>query len=158
MSELSVNVVECPACGQKHEALDIQSFKTASPPWTHWYTCPVNGDPVPITLDTKGSVPIEVNNTIIQSLVKAQETGAYLTAVFRSKDGEVILERTSHQFPTTFESKDGKSSTFDDVLSQLLRDDLRKDIGPPPRKEPLAIADVKAEPIDLFGDSKPNEG
>jgi hypothetical protein len=150
-SGLTVNVVECPSCGGLHETCYLKSLKTPSPPWTHWFQCPVTKDPVMVTLDTKTTPPEEINNAIVRSLVRAQQSTRYLAAIFRMNEQNIVLERISYQFPTSFE-QDGKTVPHTEALPRLLRTDLEKEAGPPAPIEPLKEATDIPQTIDLFGD------
>lgn len=136
-----LNVTNCPSCDAPHQDLEISSFNKHTPPWTHWFTCPSTGDPVPLTLvmvDPKSG--IEVNNVIIRNLVHAQQRGAYMVSIFRIEDGQVKLDRTTFNFPT---------GDFVNCIS-LLKADLEREIGPP-QAVPLKDADDQAPLVNLFG-------
>lgn len=42
----SIDMEQCPRCGQPHEALLFVPFDRPTPPLTHWGTCPTTAEPI----------------------------------------------------------------------------------------------------------------
>lgn len=50
-NNLIIDVKDCARCGQNHEQMEAKPFTnpvndTDGAPWTHWFLCPVTGEPV----------------------------------------------------------------------------------------------------------------
>jgi hypothetical protein len=119
----NLNVHQCAACDGQHENIEVHDYNRPQPPFTHWYMCPTLGDPVPIALAMlKEGQALELNGPICQALAEAQIAGRFMVAVFMIKDGQLLLRRTTHKFPTAeyFESKEspGCLGTFKKNLEQ----------------------------------------
>lgn len=140
-----LDVRHCPVCDGMHNGLPVTAFAKQTPPWTHWFTCPTTGDPVPLTLVMMSpDRGIEINNVLIRALVHAQSTNAYMVAIFRVEDGQIKLDRTTHNFPT---------GDFVNCVT-LLRQDLDREMGPPQQTIPLQPAVNPNPVINLFGEPK----
>ena len=46
ISPRTVDVYECVRCGRDHDDLEFHKLARPSDSWTHWATCPNNGEPV----------------------------------------------------------------------------------------------------------------
>ena len=127
-SDQRLSIAECPACDGKHAGLEIHQFNRPSGPFTHWFTCPSQGDPVPLSLMMlKDGEGFELNTKVCQAVAAAQMSGRYLIAVFYiNHDNNLLLERTTHKFPPAdfFESKESKG------VMGLLRESLEMEVGP----------------------------
>ena len=140
-----LDVRHCPVCDAIHNGVPVHAFTKQTPPWTHWYACPTTGDPVPLTLVMMSTDRgIEINNVLIRALVRAQSTNAYMVAVYRVEDGQIKLDRTTHNFPT---------GDFVNCVT-LLRQDLDRETGPPQQSIPLQAAVNPNPVINLFGEPK----
>lgn len=140
-----LDVRHCPVCDGIHNGVPVTAFAKQTPPWTHWFTCPTTGDPVPLTLVMMSADRgIEINNVLIRALVHAQSTNAYMVAIFRVDDGQIKLDRTTHNFPT---------GDFVNCVT-LLRQDLDRELGPPQQTIPLQPSVNPNPVINLFGEQK----
>ena len=36
----------CARCGGEHEAIEVKALTRPGEPYTHWATCPANGEPI----------------------------------------------------------------------------------------------------------------
>ena len=99
---MAVRIPTCPACGEEHTDVPVKSLTTAQPPFTHWFSCPVNGDPVPMSLlmvDDKTAVA--VHNRILQAVVQCLVARRYLIAFFRVEQGRIYCDPPIFdEFPT----------------------------------------------------------
>ena len=144
---MNVDIVHCIACDAPHDDLEVHEFKSPSPPWTHWYTCPTVNDPCPLTLTLKlkaatDETGIAVNNEIIQRLVAAQQCAGYMVAIFVPLDnGQVECWRQTNEYPI-----DRFKQTW-----ETLRDALLPEIPAEETPAPLKLAKPIAPLVNLFG-------
>jgi hypothetical protein len=122
----NITVHQCAACDGRHENIEVHDFNRPRPPFTHWYTCPALGDPVPLCLAMlKSGEAIELNGPVCQALAEAQIAGRFLVAVFFVQDGVLMLRRTTYKFPAVeyFETKDSAG------VMGTLRKNLEQEVG-----------------------------
>jgi len=141
--ESKLSIRECAACGGQHADLEIHEYKHRTPVGTHWFICPTTGDPVGLTLVMMdGQNGLEVHERIVLSLIEAQKSDSYLSAIFRIDEGLVKLTRTTHNFPT---------GDFSKCLG-LLKDDLERELqNAPTPLEAMQEAKPIAPKVNLFG-------
>jgi hypothetical protein len=142
-----IRIRDCGACGKSHEGVEIKEFSKEHPPWTHWYACPDNSDPVLVTLLVTNSGQVhQVKDSVVQHLARAEMAGQYMVAIFYMEGGKQHLQRITWDFPT------GEFNRSVDMLNTNLQDE----IGPPPQ-EALTVAASPQPTISVFGTMDPQE-
>lgn len=119
------SIGNCYACDARHEGIALHEYKTPNPPWTHWFTCPNTGDPVPVTLVQSRGLAIEIHNAILRRVMQAQASGSFMVAIFRREPKEptgytIFLNRETHRFP---------NDDYEAVIEQFANN-LRDELGP----------------------------
>lgn len=145
----TMDMVCCHSCGQAHADLTAKPFEKANLPWTHWYLCPVTGEPVSLAVDVEKDRPVEVNHRIMRDVVQAQATGEMMFVTFRIVNGTVHYERHTSNFP--------RNKLVE--AADLFAKDMAKEAGVMAEpKEPLPKADLSrlnifnAKPFDTAYD------
>lgn len=140
---LSLHVLSCYSCGQQHENISLHQFSKPNPPWTHWFTCPISGDPVCMTVVLKGETPVEQCRKVIADLDRAMIAGRYLSAIFyMSAKDRVTLQWVSEDFP----------HKEYETCQKLLADECAKQGGLPAPVGPLPRANPQVfDASKLFG-------
>lgn len=134
---LTLRNLKCESCGQIHDVLEALELNAPGQS-THWYTCPVNGDPVLLRIAATHDGDVALDEEILQSLIAATKTGRYMVAVFSAEGATLRLMRAARNFQTL---------DFPRAV-QLLRENLTQEF-PSPEYEMKA---VKVEPsVNLFG-------
>ena len=137
----TINVRNCASCDAKHDALLTRPMngETLSP-FTHIYTCPTTGDPVPLALYDEAGELVEISSAILRALVVAGRSGRSCIAVWWVEGDRVQMKRLTANFPTV---------DFRTCL-KMLDDDFTRECGPPPAR-PLADGGELLPMVDLFG-------
>lgn len=88
MEPSSVQVAECPRCGQAHR-VDVTPYRlsTRRQPFTHWYICPVTNDPASLNLTMEREIILD--QRVIAALAEAQHAGQFMVAIWRVQDGQL---------------------------------------------------------------------
>jgi hypothetical protein len=131
--DLHMNIGQCYACKGRHDNIPLHEYRTISPPYTHWYTCPKTNDPVPCTFLVRNGVNLQVNEDILTKLAQAQQTGKYLVIIAREEDNKIHYERIAENM---------HSKWFMNIAKQTA-DDMEKSSGPPPAAEMPQAAAMK---------------
>ena len=86
MEPNEIRINECPRCGQAHEVV-VKAYRLSPKrqPFTHWFTCPVTGDPASLNLTLEGEV--QLDQRVVVALAEAQSAGQYMAAIWWVKDG-----------------------------------------------------------------------
>ncbi len=97
----TMQVLSCYSCGERHDEVELQKFSKDDPIWTHWYSCPKSGDPVPMKFSTKdGAPPVEQVRKALADLDRAIASGKWLSAIFfMSGKDRVTIQWISENFP-----------------------------------------------------------
>jgi hypothetical protein len=84
-----VRINDCPRCGQSHD-VEVTPYRLSQKrqPYTHWYTCPVTGDPASLNLTLEGEV--QLDQRVVVALAEAQATGQYMVAIWRVELGQLF--------------------------------------------------------------------
>jgi hypothetical protein len=126
--------MECGSCGGKHERLLVRKYITPQGPYTNWYTCPVTGDAVPVSLiSLSRAMSVEVTNVVLRQLVRAIMSGSFLVVVWRVFDDPKPnnpLHKTLEMFAPTWQQF--PTDDFATALGQL-EERLSTQLGKPIR-------------------------
>lgn len=134
----TIDVNICAACGERHEELKLHPYVNAYPPFTHWYSCPTNTDPVPITVMMHNKHPVELNTRVMRDMLQAQLHGQAAFIVASVVSGRLIYNRHFMTF----------SREMMPVLAKQVAVDMEKELGVlPAPDQPLPAASVP----NLFG-------
>jgi hypothetical protein len=142
-----LKIVGCRSCGESHDTIGFAELNVPTPPYTHFFSCPVTGDPVMLALlqGPAGGL-VAVNTDILRDLVLAQATGKYMVCVFRldGKDDQgrpiVKLERKGIDFPP---------ASLDTAV-EILRE-IADHVNGRERAQPLPRANAPKRPaLNLF--------
>lgn len=129
---MQVRIPKCSACGQEHPDVEVGALATPQQPFTHWYQCPTNGDPVLLALLTvEDQAPEVIHAQILQAVTRCMLAKKYLIAFFRVEAGQVWCD------PPVY---DGWPDGDFDAAIRLLADQFEK-LKPQPSEMP------KADPI-----------
>ena len=84
-----VRINDCPRCGQSHE-VEVTPYRLSQKrqPFTHWFPCPVTGDPASMNLTLEGEV--QLDQRVITALAEAQAAGQYMVAIWRVDVGQLF--------------------------------------------------------------------
>lgn len=97
---MTVRVPRCAACGQQHDDVIVRPLATPQAPFTHWFSCPVNGDPVPLSiLMVDDQTAVAVHNQILAAAVRCLLARRYMIAFFRVEQGKLTVEEVFDEFP-----------------------------------------------------------
>jgi hypothetical protein len=87
---MQVRIPKCSACGQEHASVEVFTLTTPQLPFTHWYSCPTNGDPVPLALMTAQDQTTQaIHSQILQAVTRCLIAKRWLIAFFRVEGGKV---------------------------------------------------------------------
>jgi hypothetical protein len=153
----TIDIHLCDACGGEHEAVKLHPYAMPKPPFTHWYSCPANTDPVPLAVMNHASGPVQLHTKVIRDLVMAQLHGPMLVYIASVVNGRVIKTRHCFSFPKELyadvygwlqEDLDKDSGVLPAPTAPLRRANLRDVLvaTPPP------VADAVSHAQDLNGD------
>jgi hypothetical protein len=140
---LSLQIVECYSCRQQHGAVELKAFAKPPEPWTHFYVCPTNGDPVPVALKMRNGNAIEYLRKVVADLDTAQVRGRWLSAIFYiQEDGGVMLLHNQFDWPhKAFET------AIDLFKQQAAKSGGLPEAGPLPIGTPPKPGDVVKIPL-----------
>lgn len=146
----TIQIVQCYSCGEQHGAVQLQPYVKPSPPWTHWFCCPTNGDPVPLTLIYQENQPeqaVELNRRVVSDFAKAYGNGRWLAAIFFVDGDKVYSGINASEWP---------HKEYETALA-LLQQHAEKHGGlPKPEPLPRAARSVKmAMPAAAMGLTPP---
>ena len=144
---------DCYSCHERHDHVAVTPYRTDNSPWTHWYACPTNGDPVPMTIQVKGENPVEVCRRIMRDVDEALAAGSLMSAIFYvGRDGKLKMRWMTDKFPFGY---------FDET-SRLLAEHNAKNGGITKPVEPLPRAQPHKQvfkvPEELFRQQPPGPG
>ena len=143
----TIAIQHCHSCDGRHEDLEVREYATEQRgPWTHWYSCPRSGDPVPLALVSTPQGTAEVNHEIVEALLQAQQDGAYMVCVFRHDGTLLHLQRRTENFRHDWFA----------AAARLLKEDLEGETGPPPAAE-LPEAPELLPRVNLFAEEGKGE-
>lgn len=148
-----LDLEQCYCCGDKHWSVQLTPYRHDNTPYTHWYNCPKNGDPVPMTIEMRKDGPVEINRKIVRDLDEALAHGNFMCAIFFvGKDGKIQLRWHTHLFP---------HSQFDETAAVLARHNtanggIAKPTEPLPRGKPRS--QTFKIPQELFRQPAPAAG
>lgn len=141
-----LRIIDCYSCHGGHDHQPITPYRTENPPWTHWFLCPTNNEPVPMTISLKNDSPVETSRKILADLDEAFGNGAMLCAIFFPVRGKLELRWHTNKFP---------HSQFEPAVN-LLREHHEKHGGlPAPTPLPRAEKKVFKLPEGLFKQQPP---
>lgn len=128
---LTLQVLTCYSCGEKHDGVALHAFNKPAEPWSHWYSCPTNGDPVPLSVGFKDELPVEYPRRVIGDLDRAMQHGKFLAVIFYvDAKGVVYCQWNAQDFPhAAFEA-----------CQKLFAEQCAKNGGLPAPLEPLPRA------------------
>lgn len=112
----TIDIDTCPACRQRHEEVKLHPYVNAQPPFTHWYSCPENTDPVPLTIAMHNGLPNVLNSGILRNLIQAHLHGNYLVMITSLPQGAARL--VTHRHTLNFQ-RDRAAEATSWVLSEL---------------------------------------
>lgn len=116
--------------GETHE-VQLRPYVKQQAPFTHWYMCPVNNEPVPVIIKQRQNVAVEVDAEIAARLSMCQQLGNFMVIIAYVENGDLRYTRKSFQFPHAF---------FDNV-KQDVANDLDSEFGPPQPDKPMEEAE-----------------
>jgi len=129
----TVGIKKCDSCDGAHEGVAMQAFVRQNSPFTHWFTCPVTGDAVPVSLVglTSGDA-INLESRVLQRFVEAQISGRYVVLVsFVNAEGKLMFNCINNHLPHgDYFGEPGRKGLFD-----LIRDAFENIVGPQQPKE-----------------------
>jgi hypothetical protein len=130
----TIDIECCCACAERHEGINLHPYVNAQPPFTHWYSCPKNNDPVPLTVVNHQTGPVQLSHRVIRDLVMATMHGSALVFIASEVSrGRLMYNRHSLSFD---------KSNYGKCL-EWLQQDLDKDAGVLPAPvAPLRKADL----------------
>jgi hypothetical protein len=141
LSGRNIDVRNCGSCDCAHQQLTVRPLAARqSHGFTHCYTCPTTGDPVPVALYKHDGSLVEVAPAALRALISAAARGRYMVAVFVSEGETVHLHRTTSSWPT------GQFA----LGLKMLADDIDREVGPPVTDTPMERAERPRPLVDLF--------
>lgn len=146
MAEItSVSIRECLNCGGDHKDVEVHRYNAKGhardhPYFSHWGTCPVTGDPVPLCISPETQVSLPADALI--ELAAAVKAGRYMVAVWKLHGGRLDTYKLTHRFPKV----DFKGALAD------LADLLRQEAEGPDVAELEDAADLPDRPLFLRSD------
>jgi hypothetical protein len=105
----TIDIDTCPACRQRHEEVKLHPYVNAQPPFTHWYSCPENTDPVPLTIAMHNGLPNVLNSGILRNLIQAHLHGNYLVMITSLPQGAARL--VTHRHTLNFQRERAAEAT-----------------------------------------------
>ena len=96
-----IQVRMCYSCNGQHDALDCEAYHRPNPPFTHWYTCPVTRDPVPVTLVACNNVQHELHNRVMQDVFERQGQPCLFATFYVNREGGVTVNTHTVDWPHT---------------------------------------------------------
>lgn len=130
-----VMVRECPRCGSGH-VVEAREFDraAANEAYTHWFMCPVVGEPAYLHL--RAQARVQLDQELLEQLAVATEAGAYLVTISRVQDGRLYRPFwQTHNFPR---------GDIEKVLEQLQGDLNKEKAGAMP---PAKLATASPPPM-----------
>jgi hypothetical protein len=139
-----MQITQCYSCGGIHEHVPVTPYRTDNAPWTHWYMCAENNEPVPLAIQIKQGNPVEVVRRFIRDLDMAMAHDNVLACIFYvARDGKLRLMCHTDKF----------AHAMLDEAPKLLTSELPKLGGVAKPTEPLKKATNARRfplPADLF--------
>ncbi len=98
---MTVRVPKCASCGKEHDGVEVKALATPQKPFTHWFTCPETGDPVPMALlMVDDQTAVAVHSQILQGVMRCLLARRYMMAFFRVEQGRIFCDPTVYDdFP-----------------------------------------------------------
>lgn len=78
-------ITNCVLCNRTHDDIKLRRYNeqgTAKPHpfYTHYYCCPINGDPVGMTIKTDPTIAIDTE--VLSQLIEMQKCGRWMIAMW----------------------------------------------------------------------------
>lgn len=141
----NIDVSQCPSCQNPHMNLPFAAFKAKHPIYTHYFTCPVTSDPVPLVVDMTDGELRNLDATMMDCLVNAVRTGKFVVAVYWLHSGnKITLQRFQAGFPLPDLPK----------CVTMLKQNIAEAFGPPEEQEMTRAVGVE-QIRELVGGQNP---
>lgn len=141
------DIGNCHCCHERHEGLALKAYQQEHPIWTHWYACPMTGDPVNLRLvNVQGSLH-ERNNAVLRDIERAFQEASYYVTIVRFDGKRSHRNRHKVEYPREHL----------DWVQEQERIDIAQQLGALPAPDgPLPKA-KRFEMTRIFGDGlEPN--
>lgn len=129
----TIQIRMCYSCNGQHDDLDVRPYHRPNPPFTHWYTCPVTDDPVPLSLVVCNNVQHELHHKLMQEVFERQGKPFMFAMFYPTLDGVTVNVHPS-DFP---------NGAWLQALAAFEKN-MRSRVPPPPAPLPAVAADQLA--------------
>lgn len=130
----TIQIRMCYSCNGQHDELPVTEYHRPNPPFTHWYTCPITNDPVPLTLVVCNNIQHELHHRIMQEVFERQGKPFMFAMFYPNLDGGVTVNVHPSDFPNT---------GWLQALAAFEKN-MRSRVPPPPAPLPAVPADKLA--------------
>lgn len=89
----------CHACGETHDDVTLKPYSKPHPPWTHFYICPLLGEPVSLCVQTLNDAPVALNRKLINDVAQMTLAGSYFVCTAVMADGKLTMHHHRDRFP-----------------------------------------------------------